>query len=449
MNSLPGPAPAPVTVTYLEPGTGGPTPEKVESAVRHLLAAHLATSPDRPLSGALPDEGGTVVVKPNMVRHFNPRSSLDAVVTSPLVVRAVIAIAAQAVGPEGRVVVADSPQNDCDFNHLLSSAGWSELRRWATQACPGLEILDMRPEQVEMTDGVITRRKRLPGDPRGEADVDLGDASAFTGSGHRPERLRGSDYDPSVTRSSHCDGRHSYSLCRTFLEADLLVVVPKVKTHKKVGLSLAMKNLVGLVGEKNGLPHHTAGFPGRGGDEYPRPSARVVVRQWAIERARPLLARGRFTRSFRALRRLENATLPEVVARSGNWWGNDTAWRMALDLVTALRRERRDRGLPTLFVYDGLVVGEGDGPLSPEPLPWGLLAGCSDPVAGDLAVTRELGLDPARFPILTEALERAVWSPASGHIPVVHLTPPRPHRTPRLHPGWRDAPARGAVCAGA
>lgn len=431
---------APVAMAYAE----GSAPGEVEASVRAVLAAVLDTPPDRPLAG-LAAPGATVVVKPNMVRHFNPRSTLDAVVTSPVVVRAAVAIAADAVGRAGRVVVADSPQNDCDFGLLLATEGWAELHRWAEHACPGLEVLDMRPEQVEMADGVVTARHRLPGDPMGEVEVDLGGASAFTGSDLRPERLRGSDYDPSVTRSSHSDGRHRYSLCRTFLAADLLIVVPKVKTHKKVGLSLAMKNLVGLVGDKNRLPHHTAGFPGRGGDEYPRPSARALARHWAIERARPLLARGRLTRSFRALRRLEDAALPEVVARSGNWWGNDTAWRMALDLVAALRQERLDRGRPTLFLYDGLVVGEGEGPLGPEPVQWDLLAASTDPAAGDLAVARELGLDPARFPIIVEALERGVWSPRSAAARLTRVSDARPGRTPRLHPGWEDAPVRRPV----
>jgi hypothetical protein len=227
--------------------------------------------------------------------------------------------------------------------------------------------------------------------------------------------------------------------------ADLLIVVPKVKTHKKVGLSLAMKNLVGLVGEKNCLPHHTAGFAGRGGDEYPVRSIRTSARQWLIEQARPLLAQGRHVAAFRRLRRLENAVLPEVKERSGNWWGNDTAWRMVLDLVTILGAERWQHGKPTLFVYDALVVGEGEGPLSPEPLVWNLLAACDHPVAGDVAVARELGLDPGRFPILVEALSRQPWPGDGAAAEVVRVTPARPGRTPRLHPGWVDAPQRSSA----
>jgi uncharacterized protein (DUF362 family) len=432
----PPPASPVVAISYVSEPRG----DLVAAAIRDLLRAVLRSSSDDPLGPVLPDPlGRTVVIKPNLVRHFNPKFSLEAVVTSPLVVRGVAELARQAVGPSGRVIVADSPQNDCDFEVLLGTPGWRELRLDPVLA---IEFIDLRDEQVVMTDGVVVSRLPLSGDPEGSRTIDVGDASAFEGSGLAIERLRGSDYDPEVTRSAHADGNHRYAVCATFLEADLLIVVPKVKTHKKVGLSLAMKNLVGLVSEKNCLPHHTAGFAGRGGDEYPVRSMRTASRQWMVERARPLLAKGRHVRAFRALRRLEGAVLPEVTARSGNWWGNDTAWRMVVDLVAILAAERYQRAKPTLFVYDALVVGEGEGPLAPEALVWNMLAATDHPVAGDIAVARELGLDPARFPLLVEALARRPWPGDAEHAEVRRVTTARPGRTPRLHPGWVDGPRR-------
>jgi hypothetical protein len=318
--------------------------------------------------------------------------------------------------------------------------------RWASaELGPVFEVLDMRPESVVMRDGVIVERQQLAGDPRGEESIDLGQASAFVDANIDPARLRGSDYDPAVTASSHSDGRHTYSVCRTFLEADLLIVVPKVKTHKKVGLSLAMKNLVGMVGEKNCLPHHTAGFPARGGDEYPDRSPRAVLRQWSAERVRPLLARGRGVGAIRMARRFERRTFRDIPARSGNWWGNDTAWRMALDLVTVLRRERREKGRPTLFVYDGLVAGEGEGPLAPDAVELGLLAASDDPVAGDVAVAGEVGVAVQGIPLLREALARGTWAPDSAQAQVEVLGSSDRRVALRLHPGWTDAPGLTVV----
>jgi hypothetical protein len=225
------------------------------------------------------------------------------------------------------------------------------------------------------------------------------------------------------------------------LAADLLVVVPKVKTHKKVGVSLAMKNLVGTVGEKNRLPHHTAGFPSNGGDEYPSASLRAAARQWAAERARPLLAAGRWTSFFRGVRRIEGALMREITERSGNWWGNDTAWRMVVDLVTILRQERADVGRPTLFLYEGLTAGAGAGPLAPYPIKLGLLGASADPVAGDWCIAKEIGMDPLRVPLLREAAKRGAWSQRKWVEPeVVYLTDRPQSHVLEPHPGWREAP---------
>lgn len=426
-------SPTVVAITYEE----GATTPGIEDAVRSVLAAALGTPKTRPLLGQVP-RGGTVVIKPNMVRHWNPSGSLAAVITSPLIVQILIELASEEVGGQGRVIVGDSPQNDCDFDALLNSPEWASAMKWkGSSAAPPFDIVDFRPESVTMKDGVIVERRQLQGDPCGEHVVDLGPLSAFTDSTTDPSLLRGSDYDKSVTVSSHAGGRHVYSLCRTFLDADLLIVVPKVKTHKKVGLSLAMKNLVGLVGEKNCLPHHAAGFPDSGGDEFPVRSLWPRMRHVGAERARTLLAHGRGVTLLRALRRIE-AYAPQVPVRSGNWWGNDTAWRMVLDLVQILRIQRLDRGRPTVFLYDGIVVGEGNGPLAPDPVRLGLLAACDDPVAGDIAVAGELGVTPGNVPLLQEALSRLPWGVGSADAAIQYLSLRAPIDI-RMHPGWSNA----------
>ena len=422
-----------VAVSYLD----AVDQEQLFATTRALLARVTGASESNPL-GTLVGPGQTVVVKPNMVRHFNPAGPLSAVITSPQLVRVLVTVAFEAVGPSGQVIVADSPQNDCDFSALLADPAWREVLEWANEALgSAFQILDMRPEAVTVRQGIIVDRQRLNGDPLGETIIDLGSKSAFSGSNIDAGRLRGSEYDPAVTHSSHTSGLHQYSVCRTFLNADLLIVVPKVKTHKKVGLSLAMKNLVGMVGEKNCLPHYTAGFPHDGGDEYQDRALWPTVRQWSVERARRLLAKGRGVRIFQLLRRLERAAMPEVVSRSGNWWGNDTAWRMVIDLVTILRMSRLDRGLPTLFVYDGQIAGEGDGPLAPSPVLLGLLAVAADPVAGDVAVARELGVSVESMPLLREAATRACWGDSGSANPLVEtLRQPNVSPTFHLHPGW-------------
>src|SRR5690554_5888999 len=119
--------------------------------------------------------------------------------------------------------------------------------------------------------------------------------------------LRGADYDEEITIAHHSGGRNAYLVARTVLSADLVVNVPKVKTHKKSGVTLSMKNLIGINGDKNWLPHYRAGFTSRGGDEFPRPNLYARVRRLGAGVAREMLKRGVGGPVLRRLRAVENA----------------------------------------------------------------------------------------------------------------------------------------------
>src|SRR5262249_31680546 len=83
----------------------------------------------------------------------------------------------------------------------------------------------------------------------------------------------GSDYNRRWTTSVHrqINGaqRHCYSISRRALEADLMISLPKLKTHKKTGVSLNVKNMIGINTDKNYIPHFRIGSPAQGGDEFP------------------------------------------------------------------------------------------------------------------------------------------------------------------------------------
>jgi len=119
-----------------------------------------------------------------------------------------------------------------------------------------------------------------------------------------------------------------------------------------------MKNLIGVNGDKNWLPHYRAGFQAEGGDEFPRPDAYSRMRRFGAEIARRLLKRGVGGPVLRRLRAAENAAGLGGRARNGNWWGNDTIWRTTIDLnkVVYLGDRRGVLGTPgrrVLNVYDG------------------------------------------------------------------------------------------------
>ena len=123
-----------------------------------------------------------------------------------------------------------------------------------------------------------------------------------------------------------------------------MINLPKLKTHKKAGITCALKNLIGINGNKEYLPHHRVGGPTSGGDCYPGGSLRQ-------ESARALWDRQNMASSFAAARVWHGvATQLDRLTRlqgdrlgvEGSWSGNDTIWRTCLDLNRILLYGRAD-----------------------------------------------------------------------------------------------------------
>ena len=204
------------------------------------------------------------------------------------------------------------------------------------------------------------------------------------------------------------------------MACDLFVNVPKLKTHKKTGITCALKNLVGINGDKNWLPHHTLGYPGRGGDEFPAPTMRSLAegrfKRWGQRAALALPGVG--TWAYRRARRAGVRLLggSDRVVRNGNWSGNDTCWRMALDLNRCLLYGNRDgswreANAPKryLAIVDGIVGGQGDGPLCPQAADAGVLVAGTNPAVLDAVAARLMGFVPDSLPIVARAFEPHRW----------------------------------------
>jgi uncharacterized protein (DUF362 family) len=398
-------------------GTGAnPVYSGVRAALRGLeLDSERFGEPDWNPLGDLVRRGERIALKPNFIRHWNPNegATVESVITHGAILRAMADYAWIAVGPEGRVEIVEAAQMDCKFSEIRTIVGLDELQsHYRDQLGLDLAVIDLRREEVEFSDGIIVSRETLDGDPRGYRKVDLGAQSFFTGSGLDPDRLRGADYDSKPTGDHHRGGRNEYLLSESVLSADLVINLPKMKTHKKTGVTLALKNLVGINGDKNWLPHHSLGAVDEGGDEFPGTRRVDRWRSQATEWARPLLKRGVGLAFFRAFRRVEDRTRGSEFIRAGNWYGNRTTWRMCLDLNRCLYYSdsaglHLDAAAPVrrvLTVIDGIVAGEGSGPLSPSDRPLGAVIASTDPVAADLVALRLMGFDEERLPKIREAM---------------------------------------------
>ncbi|MFS8067989.1 MAG: DUF362 domain-containing protein [Byssovorax sp.] len=429
-----------------------PVYEAVEAMFQRLGldAARAGTPAWNPL-GDLIAPGDRVVIKPNLVSSKNLQQKitgehLAASSTHGSLLRPILDYALRATGPRGQVRVIDSPVEGCELekvagplgifdviNHLAlrgHDVAFLDLRYF--RVAPVLALDDVRRFGRSWNLGLLLRR-RLPGDPRGYRVIDLGQSSFFADSTAPPLRalrFHRSHYATPVPH--HTEQRHEYSLSKTLLEADVVINIAKMKTHKKTGVTLSLKSVIGLTNEKYWLPHFTEGDPSVSGDEFDRP-------QHLSEAVKNKLSRLPLPGDHSLVAhapRLGGA--PKII--DGSWEGNNTLWRTILDLNRILFHADREgilRSEPQrryLTLVDGIVAGEGEGPLGATPLHAGLLIGGFDPTLVDAVCAKAMGFDPAKIPLIREALQSALLPSSTlssvehlldGPEPTHHFKPPR------------------------
>ena len=376
---------------------------------------------------ALPDSvftqvhpGDTVILKPNWVHesHVDRRDEWEQVITHPTVISAVLRKVLDRLDGSGRVVITDGPQTDASYAKLIAHYPVDAWHEEAKRCGVPLDVIDLRDNEWKMKDGIVVERLDLPGDPRGKTEVLLnGEASEFWGHHKSKRGYYGADYNRNETNQAHDGHVNRYSVSRTVLEADVFINLPKLKTHRKSGITCCLKNLVGINTYKNYLPHHSEGGPCEGGDQFPVDSAKARIegplmgflKQNVLKN--PLLARMLSPLNL-AGKKVFGDT--RHVVRSGNWYGNDTIWRMILDLNKVLFYANPDGTLRDgmlvnakryIGIVDGILAGEGHGPLAPEPVQMGYLFCGTNPVAIDAVCASFMGFDPQKIPTIAHAFQ--------------------------------------------
>lgn len=362
--------------------------------------------------------GETVFLKPNMIAHKHSETQdWDYVITHGSVVRALADYVYIALDGRGRIVIGDAPQTDSKFDKVVAEMGLPEIKAYYERDKNfALEIIDLRHEHWIDKDGIYVDTVTLPGDPQGTMVVDLGGDSLFAELDGQGRRYYGAYYDVQETNDHHRDGKHEYCISRSPIAADVFISVAKLKTHKKCGLTVNLKGLVGINGNKNWLPHYVFGAPETGGDQFPCISNRGAVENWLVVHAKQLLLKRNPLAQFLARKskklayRLFGAN--EQVVRSGNWHGNDTVWRMSLDLNRILLYAHPDctmrpagQAKRYFSIVDGLYAMEGNGPVSGTLRKAGMVVGGTNPVAVDAACAAIMGFDYRKLLMIARAFE--------------------------------------------
>lgn len=381
----------------------------------HLLAldeSNFGKTSWNPL-GDLINPGDYVLLKPNLIceSHSSRPNEWEQVITHPSIIRAVLDYVFIALKGKGKVCIADGPQTDSDFGEIIRRTGLDEVVSFFRDKGLEISLLDLRRHHWLKRNGVTYKRETLPGDPKGYTTIDLGDSSEFN-SYVLSGRFYGADYDMEETAKYQGKGHHIYVLCRSVIDADVLINIPKMKTHKKTGVTLSLKNMVGVNGYRNCLPHYTIGTPAEGGDEFSDNKLKNKVQSRGVVGIKKYLTvmGGCGGTLIRVMFKFGKVVFGDTsrVVRSGNWYGNDTAWRMVLDLNKCLFHFKGDgktriKPLRYMSLIDGIVAGEGDGPVAVDAKPCGIVVVGFDPVSVDTVCSELMGFDYRKLPVLREA----------------------------------------------
>ena len=305
------------------------------------------------------------------------------------------------------VVIGDAPIQRCRWDKMLSDKFIKEVGSLSYEFNIPVNIIDFRRRRF------YVKQNHLVTDliPLSDYVVfDIGKQSmleSITEPGHT--KFRVTRYNPDRMNDTHMPGIHKYCIANELFKADLVISLPKIKTHQKTGITGALKNLVGLNGDKDFLPHHRIGGTGRGGDCYPGNS---LLRYWA-ELALDEANRRQGLKTFWYWQKLSSLLWkisfpsPEHQLEAG-WYGNDTTWRMVWDLNRIIEFGKHDGTIAATKrrqVYslcDGITAGQGNGPLDPRPLPLGLISFTDNSSINDLVMATLMGFDPQKIPLVRQ-----------------------------------------------
>ena len=365
-------------------------------------------------------KGDKVLLKPNYVKGNHPLG-LDGVlsmITNASIIRPVIDYILLATNGECEIIIGDVPLQSSVWEDIITKSGVKELMEYYSDK--NIKLLDMRREIAIFNDQNVIVEKKLS-DQRKESDyfiVDLGKDSALYEIRKYSNKLEITDYGYGTVPKHHNNAKNEYLIAREILESDLIINLPKIKTHRKAGLTCAMKNLIGINGDKSWIAHHRRGLPKNGGDEFERFNLNILLREriWNFIKTKKagvkiatllkklyksLIWKGR---SYEEVSMDDNS--PHY--REGSWHGNDTIWRCIRDLNQILiYADKKGEMQPEkqrkyLCFVDGVLSGEKEGPMEHLPKKTGLIVGGTNPVEIDFAVAEIMGFDYRSIPSISK-----------------------------------------------
>ncbi|MGA2462847.1 MAG: DUF362 domain-containing protein [Thermodesulfobacteriota bacterium] len=374
-------------------------------------------TPDWNPLGTLIKPGNHVVLKPNWVYDFPEGENHGLhLTTQGSFIRVVLDYVIIALKGSGQVTICDGPIQSASFNRILDEHGIPAILSVYDKLSEiKIQTIDLRYEEVTATDNKIVARRKVKGDPLGHTEIDRGASSYLEEfSNDRKIRFSALGYGEAETNRHHSKGIHRYLIANTVLDADVFINLPKMKTHKRTGITGALKNLVGINGSKAYLVHsHRHKITG--GDEFERYTLKARfahVMDFTLKPYIPVWIWSRIWAFWKWYKkRLSKSAKQgnygtELLSFGGGWWGNQTLWRTIYDINTILFYSDKSGTITEkpqrryLAIVDGIIGCEGEGPLRGDPRPEGIVIIGEDPISVDACMADLMGFNCRKIPII-------------------------------------------------
>lgn len=353
-------------------------------------------------------KGEKILLKPNWVLHNRKPDDDICLRTNDAFILAAIEILLEQ--QPASIVIGDAPVQGCNWDEMISNELLAGINSLSEKYNILIRIKDFRRVTFDPTlNNPIKERNPLSD----YLIFDLGKDSQLEPISSDKNIFRVTNYDPDRLAESHRKGVHKYCITKELFEADVVISMPKIKTHQKTGITGALKNLVGINGDKDYLPHHRIGGVGFGGDCYPGKNIFRLTAEYLLDMANRRQGKVLYKPLVFAAAVIWKLSNPKKVHDlAAAWHGNDTTWRMVLDLNKIAVYGKADGTISTepqrtLFsLCDGIIGGQGNGPLVPDPLPLGIISFTNSSGLNDVCMGTLMGFDIDRIPLLKSAFKK-------------------------------------------
>ncbi len=335
--------------------------------------------------------GDNVVIKPNLVSDNNPiDNNTDCLITNFSVIRPIIDYTLKVIGKSGTLIVGDAPVQECIFEKVIKINGLEDAINTYNQMGYNIKLVDLRKHQNPDLECKI---------------VAINNDSSLCELDNYCKKYAITNYDLRKMHDHHHKGVHEYLLPNYILNANVIINVPKPKTHRKAGITACMKNFIGANSLKEFIPHHRNGSIHENGDEFPEKNLLKKV-QSNIKNymyTRNIIVRG-LNKSLLFMEKKFN--LDKYL--EGSWYGNDTIWRTILDINKVILYADKDGKLEDsqqriIFnLADMIIGGEKEGPLCPSPKKSGILVAGFNQLNMDKTICQIMGFNPKKIKYILE-----------------------------------------------